>query len=405
MEDKAWPFEFPGTNWIDEQEETAVLDVLRTRSLFRYYGPTEPKHVAALEETARSYYGADYALGISGGTGGLITTLLALGVGPGDEVIIPSFLWVATVGAVVQCNAIPVLCEVDDSFNMDPEDLKRKITDHTKLIIVIHMAGAPCDMERIMQVARDADVDVIEDCAQCNGGSFSGIPVGTFGHAGIFSFQINKNATAGEGGLVITNDEELYWKLNAIHDVGVPWKNAAPAETDAVFGWGQGRRLSELAGAVANTQLKKLPDIVNHLRSSNRRIQSMLEGTPGVEFRRLNDPDGDTGPFLIIVLENDQAARRLQRHATEAGLKAVFRLADYGLHIYYNIPQLVAKAPLSPAGNPWSLPQNKGLVRDYAKGACPVSDDLFDRSVLVTIPSRLTHEQEDRITEVLKEGL
>lgn len=169
-----WPSEFPGVNWMDHEEEAVVLSVVRQGDLFRYYGPQAPTHVQALETRARQFYGVDYALAVNSGTGALCTTLSAMGIGPEGEVIIPAFMWVATVGAVVQCNAIPVLCEVDDSFNMDARDLKSKITPRTKLIVVVHMAGTPCNMEAIMDVARTHQVPVLEDCAQCNGGILPG---------------------------------------------------------------------------------------------------------------------------------------------------------------------------------------------------------------------------------------
>ena len=216
-----WPFEFPGTYWIDEQEEQAVLDVLRNGSLFRYYGLSEPSYVDKLEEQAREFYGAKYALAVNSGTGALITCLTSLGIGPGSEVIIPAFMWVATVGAVVQVGAIPVLCEIDDSFSMSPTDLERKITPRTKLIIPIHMAGAPCDIESIIAVADKHRIPVLEDCAQCNGGEFRGRKVGTFGKMGMFSLQLNKNMTCGEGGLIVTDDEKLYTRAFSSHDMGL----------------------------------------------------------------------------------------------------------------------------------------------------------------------------------------
>jgi len=393
-----WPYEFPGINWIGKDEEKAVMDVVRKGSLFRYYGPQAPTHVAQLEDWARRFYGIKHALAVNSGTGALCTTMSALQLGPGDEVIVPAFLWVSTVTAIVQCNAIPVLCEIDDSLNMDAGDLRRKITKRTRLIVAVHMAGAPCDMGAILQVANEHGVPVLEDCAQCNGGSFQGRKVGTFGRIGIFSLQINKNVTAGEGGLIVTNDDALYKRLVATHDVGVPWENSAPNETSDVQFWGQGRRMGELAGSVANVQLRRLPDIVAHMRASKQRIKKALGAIPDVSFRRLTDPEGDTGPFLILGFGNEADARRATE-SLQKNVRNVWRLSEYGLHIYHNIGALVKKVPLSPAGNPWSLPQNADSVRDYRKGACPKSDELFARSVLITIPSRLTRAQEKEMID------
>ena len=398
-----WPTNFPGVNWFDNKEERAVLDVIRKRALFRYYGPQEPSHVASFETLAREFYGSKYSLGVSGGTGALTTAMIALGIGPGDEVIVPAFFWVSTVGAVVLANAIPVLCEVDDSFTMDPVDLQKKITRRTKLIVVVHMAGVPANMARIMAIARQHKIDVMEDCAQCNGGSFKGRKVGTFGRVGMFSFQINKNATSGEGGLLVTDDQDTFLRLDATHDVGTPWRGRVATAVTGPFLWGQGRRMGELAGAVANVQLRKLPRIVEHMRESNHRIQAALKGIPALGLRRLNDPAGDTGAALVLLLPDaDKAKAVVQRfvapvHGT--------RLADFGMHIYSSVPQLTNKVPLSPSGNPWSLPQNVSIVRDYAKGACPQSDALFERSIIIPIPSRLSRSQEKAVVAGIRKAV
>ncbi len=401
-----WPDEFPGAHWLDEEEERAVVDVLQHGSLFRYYGPGKPRYVEALEAAARESYGVQYVQAVNSGSGALITAMTAMGIGPGCEVIVPTFMWVATVAAVVQVNAIPVLCEVDQSFNMNPGDLEKKITPRTGLIMPVHMAGAPCDMEAIMAIADRHGIPVLEDCAQCNGGTFKGKSVGTFGRMGMFSFQINKNVTAGEGGLLVTDDQELYRRASCAHDLGVLWSGGQPTtpEPEAVT-WGHGRRMSELCGAVASVQIKKLPKIVAHMRASHDRIQAMLDGTPRLEFRRLRDPQGNSGPFLILILEDEPRALAAVEKMKQSGLHSVFRIADFGLHIYYNIPALVNKVPLSPAGNPWSLTENAKSVYDYHKGVCPHSDALFARSVLVPIPSCLTQQQEQAGAEVIREAV
>jgi dTDP-4-amino-4,6-dideoxygalactose transaminase len=398
-----WPEPFPGVHWIDREEEEAVLDVLRGGALFRYFGRSQPRFVAQLEATAREFYGVKHALAINSGTGALMTAMTAMGIGPGSEVIVPSFFWVATVGAVVQANAIPVLCEVDDSLTMDPRDLERKITPQTRLIVPVHMAGAPSDMRAIQAIAERHGILILEDCAQANGGEFQGRKLGTFGRLGMFSLQLNKNATAGEGGLLVTDDAELYERCVSAHDLGIPWVGSAPCETvPQSVTWGLGRRMSELCGAVAAVQMSKLSQIVARMRASKQRIKSSLRDVPGIQFRRLHDERGDSGPFLILLLQDEPQALRAAERMTAAGLNGACRLADYGLHIYFNVPQLVNQVPLSPAGNPWSLPQNQGSVRGYAKGTCPHSDALFARSILIPIPSCLTEPQEEQAAAVIR---
>ena len=390
-----WPHEFPGAYWLDSEEEQAVLDVLRAGSPFRYYGLGQPRYVDEFEAAARQYYGATFALAINSGTGALTTALRALDIGPGCEVILPAFMWVASVGAVVQSGAIPVLCEINDTFSMDPAELETKITPRTKLILPIHIAGAPCDMDAIMAVAKKHGIAVLEDCAQCNGGEINGRKVGTFGDIGIFSLQLNKNMTSGEGGLLITGDERLYYRAFSAHDMGLIRVDGRLATPEPyAINWGQGRRMSELNGAMAAVQIKKLPAILASMRASKQRIKGMLDSIEGIAFRRLNDAAGDTGPFLIVLLENEKQAIEAAENMKQQGLHNVFRIADYGLHIYYNIPALVNKTPLTSTGDPWRLPANADSVCEYGKGACPKSDALFSRSVLIPIPSKLTPQQQ-----------
>jgi 8-amino-3,8-dideoxy-alpha-D-manno-octulosonate transaminase len=401
-----WPYEFPGVYWLDGQEDTAAQDVLRNGSLFRYYGLNAPKYVDAFEDAARRYYGARHALAVNSGTGALMAAMSALDIGPGCEVILPAFLWVATVAAVIHQNAIPVLCEVDESLCMDPADLQRKITPRTKLIVPIHMAGTPCDMDGIMAVANRHEIPVLEDCAQCNGGTYRGRALGTIGRMGIFSLQLNKNMTCGEGGLLVTDDQRLYYRAFSAHDMGmirVGGRLAMP-EPYAVA-WGAGRRMTELCGAVASVQIKKLDQILASMRASKRRIEAQLEDVPGLSFRRMNDAEGDCGAFLIMLMETEAHAASVVGRMKAAGLHNAFHISEYGLHIYSNIPALVNRVPLSPAGNPWSLSENAQSMYSYAKGTCPVSDALFARSVLLPIPSQLTMEQENAAAQAIRQAV
>jgi len=410
-----WPHEFPGVYHLDRKEEDALVDVIRNGSMFRYYGLGEPdyqqatgkpKYVDLFEEKSRQQYNSQYALGMNSGTGALITAMQALDIGPGCEVIVPALLWVATVGAVIQVGAIPVICEINDTFNLDSKDLEQKISSKTKLIIPIHMAGVPCDMDAIMDVADKHGIAVLEDCAQCNGGRFKGKSVGTFGKMGIFSLQLNKNITSGEGGLLITDDEKLYLRAFSAHDMGLIRINGRlSTPDDYALMWGTGRRMNEMCGAVASVQIDKLEEITRRMRESKYRIREMLKPVSGIELRRIPDEIGDTGPFIIMMLSDEQQASSAAEKMKESGLKSIHLLADYGLHIYSNIPSLVNKIPLSSAGNPWKTQENAESVFNYTKGACPQSDKLFARSIILPVPSCLTKEQEEQAVEIIKESI
>lgn len=400
----SFPREFPGVHYYGSEEETAAMRVIRQRSPFRYYGANVLAEAESLEREFAEWLGRRHAQAVSSATNGLYACMAAMGIGPGREVLVPGFFWISTVSAIVRAGAIPVLVEIDDSFNMDPADLEAKITPHSALVLPVHMCGVPSDMPEIMAVARRHGLAVLEDCAQSIGATLKGKPTGTFGDIAVFSFQANKNITAGEGGMVVTDDEQLYTRLNAAHDLGVPWsKRGLPVQESEFCMWGAGARMSEIGAAVVRVQLGKLNTIVGHMRATKQRIKAGLSGLPGLTWRPLEDPAGDCGPFIIAVLPEAHAAARLAHRAKARGL-ICSHLPDYGLHIYYNVRALVNHCSNSRDGFPWTHPANEGLVREYGKGALPRTDALLERAVVFPVPSNLTAEQEERYIALFREA-
>ena len=194
------PLEFPGIHHMGEEELEAAMRPLKGRSHFRYYGIDLRHEVDEFESEFASFLGVKHALAVSSGTGALQTALSALGVGPGQELIVPAYMWVSVAAAVVNQGAIPVLADINDTFCMDPAQLERQITERTSGVIVVHMSGAPADIKPLRDIVRKRGLFLLEDCAQCNGGAVEGQKVGTFGDMATFSFQMNKNMTSGEGG-------------------------------------------------------------------------------------------------------------------------------------------------------------------------------------------------------------
>lgn len=389
------PYEFPGANWYDKQEEAAALRVIRSKSLFRYYGPRCGFEVDHLEKEFARANGVKYALAMSSGTQSLATAMAALGIGPGTEVIVPAYMWIAIVAGVVRLGAIPVLAEIDDSFTLDPRRLEKRITRRTRLIVVVHMSGAPANLAAIIKVANRHKLPVLEDCAQCNGGKFRGRKVGAWGTMGIFSFQLNKNLTTGEGGMIVTNSTHLYRRASAIHDLGYPRINGRLVMEDGPYAlWGYGGRMNEIAGAIGRVQLKKLPAVVAAMRKAKAAIKKGIAGIEGITFRRLNDAEGDTAAFLIFTLPCPETAREFARRMNAckiyAGMSPTMRVADFGMHVYSNIHSLVGKHSNCPGGFPWKLEANRRSVYDYHKGAMPQSDDLMERSIIMPVPSVMT---------------
>jgi dTDP-4-amino-4,6-dideoxygalactose transaminase len=407
------PGEFPGAHFLDHEEEEALIRVCRSKSLYRYHG-IDPQHEASqFEREFAAYVGVSRAVAVTSGTAALHTALGALGTGPGQEVIIPAYLWVSIAAAVVNLGAIPVLADIDDTFCMNPKDVLLKITPRTSAIVIAHMNGAPGNVLDLVGIARERGIYLIEDCAQCVGGSIHGQSVGTFGDIAIYSFQMNKNISSGEGGAVITNNDDLWRRAVAVHDVGYARDENEKLllETTNFFGWGRGYRLDELRAALLRVQLRKLPKTLEHLRASKYLIRKALEGRQGVTLRRLVDPLGDTGAFLLVTFPTEQIARtvneRMRWHGISCSTEAVSNvvLADYGLHIYSNIPSLVQKIGTDRSGAPWTLESNRQSVYDYGYGTCPIADDLFRRTQLLTIPSCLSQNDEQDIIDAFSDAL
>jgi len=410
---KPLPLEFPGVHHMDREEVEAAVRVLESRSLFRYYGVNLQKETESLEADLAAFTGATHVLAVSSGASALSVALAALGVGPGQEVIVPAYMWVAVAAAVVNQGAIPVVADIDETFCLDPADVVRRITPRTSGILLVHMSGAPADVNAIRAVARVRGLFLLEDCAQCAGGSVNGQKVGTFGDMGIHSFQMNKNMTSGEGGAILTSNDRLFARAFACHDLGYPRDESGRLRFDDPDKclWGKGCRMDELRAAVLRVQLRKLPTITGSMRHSKYRIRQALEQFPEVKLRRIVDPAGDTGCFLITTCAEAGMAQRVNRLLRADGIVTEPQgisnivMTDWGLHLYYNIVAMVRKSSVDRGGFPWRLAENRESTPSYEKGTCPVADSLFERSILLPIPSCLSTEDEDDIIRAFERAL
>jgi 8-amino-3,8-dideoxy-alpha-D-manno-octulosonate transaminase len=407
------PLEFPGIHHMGQEEIDAAVRVLKSRSPFRYYGIDLQGEVEAFEKEFAEFLGINHCLALNSGTGALHLALAALGVGPGQEVILPAYMWVSVAAAIVNLGAIPVLADIDDTFCIDPAAIEAQITPRTTAVIAVHMSGAPANIKEILKVARKHGLSLIEDCAQCNGGSVGGKKVGAFGDMAIYSFQMNKNMTSGEGGAIVTNDQRLYNRAVACHDTGYARDSAGRAILDDLdlCLWGRGYRIDEIRAAILRVQLKKLPTIIGRMHDSKYRIRKALEMRPELKFRKIVDPAGDTGCFLIttfpspeVALEVNAALRAEGIVTFPQGLSNVV-MTQWGLHIYYNILSLINKTGTDKKNSPWSLAENAQSRHDYKKGTCPYADSLFERSILISIPSCLTERDEQDIIDAFNKVL
>ena len=286
-----YPPMYPGGNLLDEAEEQAVLEVIRSKRLFRYYGPEEgPSKVEELEQRFAALKGTRRALAVTSGTAALVCALRALGIGPGDEVILPAYTWIASASAVLAAGGVPVVAEVDESLTLDPADAARRITPRTRAIMPVHMRGVPCRMDELLRLARAHGLKVLEDAAQANGGMYHGRALGSLGDMGCYSLQFNKILTSGEGGMVVTDDEALWKRAVMFHDVVGGQRNNLPP--DEIL-WGVNFRMPELLAAVMLVQLTRLEGLMASMRAQKQMISQAIEPLARTQG---HPPAGDSRP-------------------------------------------------------------------------------------------------------------
>jgi len=386
-----------GAAAIGPEEEALVLDVLRRRELFRYYGNDDahpPPMAAALEKEAAAFFGPDYVLAVSSGTAALEVTLGAAGIGPGDEVIVPAWSWISCFTAVVRCGARPVLAEVDASLCLDPAEIARLATPRTRAVIVVHYQGAAAAMEPILLAAHRRGLFVIEDCAEAPGATYRGRRVGAWGDAAIFSFQHNKPMTAGEGGLILTRDLRLYERAVRLHDLGQYRAHhaAVTPPREPAFSGGQ-YRMSELTAAVALAQLRKLDAIRDHCRALKARIAPRLARLPGITLRALADDAGDFGfeIYFYARTPEDAAGFRAKLEARHVWCRQ--RTGTYPQYRRdYVATGLAAHRASSPFSDlkPWPAP-------GYRPEDFPRTETLTSRFVALPLGWLFTDDDADHI--------
>jgi dTDP-4-amino-4,6-dideoxygalactose transaminase len=408
---------YPGGLEIGEEERKEVLEVLDRKYLFRYYGPQEyPSKVRELEVTFADMVGSQHALAVNSCTSALITALIAVGVGPGDEVIVPGYTFFASCAAIVGAKAIPVVAEVDETLTLDPDDLERKITPYTKAVIPVHMRGVPCDMGRIMKIARKHDLKVVEDVAQACGGTYKGKYLGTFGDCGCFSFQYHKIITSGEGGIITTDDPLLYDRCMGYHDAAACWRPERFGEEryEGELFCGVNFRMSELTGAVMLAQLRKLDGLLALLKKNQHMILDGLKGVQGITPRPVNDPAGDIGICIIFYLDNPTLVPAFTAALQAEGVAATGRsriaasdttrqqnMPDW--HVYDSWDHVINRGTPTPEGCPYTCAYYKGDAPSrYSKNMAPRTLEYLNRSVHLDVPAQMTEEDCHMIVKGVK---
>jgi dTDP-4-amino-4,6-dideoxygalactose transaminase len=367
----------PGLDVLGEEEIAEVVGVLRSGFLSRYGPNDDPSfgaRVRLFEDEVARLTGVAHALAVNSGSSAIWLALAALGIGPGDEVIVPGFTFIASISAIVYARALPVLAEVDETFNLDPADVEARITPRTRAILAVHMLGNPARLAELRDVADRHGLALIEDCAQAFGASYGGRGVGSFGEIGIFSFNEYKTITCGDGGMLVTDDETLYRRCFAMHDQGhSPLRKGVEVGQRPFLGLNF--RMTEVEGAVLVAQLRKLDRIRDHLRANKAIVASVLADVPGLAFRVLPDPDGDLATHFVVIFPNAEIASRV---AAEVGS---ITLAHSGWHVYNHMESLLARRTVTGRGCPFDCAYHGTADARYEAGMLPATDALLERSI------------------------
>ena len=357
------------------REILAVSGVLASGRLLRYArGPRS--HTARFEAEMAREFGVNHVLSVNSGTSALITALAAAGIGPGDEVLVPAYTWVATALAPLAVGAVPVLVNIDESLTIDPADIERHITPQTKAIIPVHMLNLVADMDAIMDIARRHGLKVIEDACQCVGGHYKGRRVGSIGDLGAFSFNHHKNMTSGEGGAVLCNDERLFVRARMYHDPG-SFIRGHERSNEPLFS-AMNFRVSEITGALLRVQLSRLGRLLAGLKARRALLASAFSGLPHCRPAPHHDPASATG--LAVIFDDEHAAEAFGH------VNGVQRLIETNRHVFTNWEAVLCKRSFDERMNPhrWAHREISYDARDYE-----TTLDILRRTCVIALRPRL----------------
>ena len=365
-----------GSELIGKEEKKEVMDILETGVFMRYGFDEERKGIFKVREFEKAfadYLGVGHTLGVTSGSAALKVALTALDVGPGDEVIVPAFDFIATYEVVLEVGAIPVMTDIDDSLNLDPDDIEAKITASTKCVIPVHMCGAAARIDRIIEVAKKHNLLVLEDNAQACGGSYRGKKLGTLGDMGILSFDYYKTMTTGEGGMVLTNSKALYDRSDWYHDHGHDHNPNVGRGDEGRSILGFNFRMNEFQGAVGLAQLRKL-----------------------------FDPDGDTATFLGFNLPDEKTTKRFQKLLADRGVNTIY-YRDNTWHYAPRWEHLIARATANSTKFPFTNPMYKGKV-EYRVEDIPHAEEIMSRTLFMIIPVKMSEETRAKNIDAIAEA-
>ena len=397
----------PGFELWSDAERREVNEVLETGILMRYGfdGPRKERWKAKeLEAAICQRFGSPYAHLTSSGTAALTTAMAALGVGAGDEVIMPSFTFVASFEAVLSVGAVPVLVDVDDSLTLDPAAVRKALSSKTKCVMPVHMCGSMANMDALQEICKEHNLVLLEDACQSIGATYKGKALGTIGDAGTFSFDFVKTMTCGEGGVVLTNNEDVHTKCEGFTDHGHDHKGVDRGADLHPF-LGYNFRISELHAAVGLAQIRRVDEFLAIQKKNHAALKQILAAIPEISFRKIPDPEGDSCTFLSWFLPTEEQTRAVVAELKQQGILAGnFYWYDNNWHYIRKWDHLKTATSLYPLHEA----QREALMQ-LAAQKFEASDAVMSRCISTAISLLWTEEQlqekGNRIAQVVQQVL
>ena len=379
----------PGFEVIGKEEFEEIKEIFeKSNVLFRHGFDILRNGVYKVREFEKEfahYMGCEDALAVTSGSAALRVAMAALGIGKGDEVITQAFTFVATVEAIIESGAQPVIAEINETLNIDPRDMEQKITEKTKAVIVVHMLGIPSDMDDILRIAKQHEIAVVEDTAWGCGGRLGGRCLGTMGDIGTFSFDFAKTMTTGEGGMLLCRDNVVLERARAYHDHGHENNASLPRWEDSRSGSGFNYRMMELQGAVGLAQLRKLDNVIAMQRLNKMSISNAIKDLPGISFRKSPEHTEETADALIFFVQNPHIARKCRTELVNNGVGTKILPEAITWHFagtWDHMPELVSRHP-------------------KLSEAFPVTKKILSHAVAIPILVKMAEDTPEKIRKAL----
>jgi 8-amino-3,8-dideoxy-alpha-D-manno-octulosonate transaminase len=394
----------PGFELWSNKEKESLMDVVNNGVLMRYgFDGARNGHWKAkeLEQEINNFFGCQYSHLLSSGTAALTTAMNAFGIGYGDEVIMPSFTFVASFEAIISVGAVPVMVEVDETLTLDIESVKAAITPKTKCIMPVHMCGSMAWMDELAAICKEHNLILLEDACQSIGGTYKGKKLGTIGAAGTFSFDYVKTMTCGEGGVVMTNDEAIHTKCDGYTDHGHDHKGVdRGADLHPFIGYNF--RISELHAAVGLAQVKRLPEFLQIQKANHTALKNILATVPEISFRVIPDPAGDSGSFVCWFLPTEEITKNVVAEMKAQNVLAgSFYWYDNNWHYIRKWDHLKNATTLNHLH-----PELKARIIESVTKPFPKSDAIMSRCICTSISLLWTPEQiqakGEKMVEIVK---